>query len=275
MDTAERSFGGGGLTFRNFYDERMFGGGEAAVGTENQESHQEREILMVVSGESDFLFAGKPRTAGPGDVFFIDRWIPHQCRYGTIKNDFTHIWIHLHASRLFGVVCSNPPRPSPGARRSWDFSPGVLALLNERWDRARAESDLASRREVYRSMARILGEEIAYTLSRPARKSGNREPRAVAWVKDYISMRCGRDSSLAELERLTGYNRYHLMRQFKSEYGMTIGEYVNCVRRGFLAAAEHRMPQKEIAAQLGFKSAAAFWLWKTRDARRREAANDE
>ncbi len=269
MDTAERGFDGGNLTFRNFYDERMFGGGEAAVGTENQESHHEREILMVVSGESDFLFAGKPRVTAPGDVFFIDRWVPHQCRYGTIKSDFTHIWIHLHASRLFGVVCSNPPRPAAGERRSWDFSPGVLALLNERWERALAETANPARREIYRGMARILGEEIAYTLSRPAAVSGSREPRAVAWVKDYISMRCGRDSSLAELERLTGYNRYHLMRQFKSEYGMTIGEYVNCVRRGFVAAAEHQLPQKEIAAQLGFKSAAAFRLWKPRDARRR------
>ena len=269
MDTAERSFDGGNLIFRNFYDERMFGGEEPAATSENQESHHEREILMVVSGESDFLFAGKPRIAGPGDVFFIDRWVPHQCRYGTIKSDFTHIWIHLHASRLFGVVCSNPPRPAAGARRSWDFSPGVLALLNERWDRALAENAHTARRDIYRGMARILGEEIAYTLSRPGLIPGNREPRAVAWVKDYISMRCGRDSSLAELERLTGYNRYHLMRQFKSEYGMTIGEYVNCVRRGFLAAAENQMPQKEIAAQLGFKSAAAFWLWKTRDSRRR------
>ena len=268
MDTAKLFFGGGRLNFRNLYDERMFSGSEPVVGTENQESHHEREILMVVSGESNFLFDGKLRTAAPGDVFFIDRWVPHQCRYLTIKSDFTHIWIHLHESRLFGVVCSNSPRSAARTCRSWDFSSGVLALLNERWDRALAETEFAVRRKIYRSMARILDEEIAYTLSHSGNTIGNSDQRIVAWVKDYISMRCGRDSSLEELERLSGYNRFHLMRQFKSEYGMTIGEYVNCVRRGFVAAAANKMRQKEIAAHLGFKSAAAFWLWKTRDTRR-------
>lgn len=268
-DAAESFLDGGVLKFRNFYDERSFEGGEPAGSAERQESHMEREILMVVSGKSGFLLDGRRRAAAPGDVFFIDRWVPHQGGYGTIKNDFTHIWVHLHADRLFGVICRNPPRPEPGAHRSWDFGPGVLALLNERWERALAASSAPERREIYRGMARILAEEIAYTLSRPAPAAGTRAPRVAAWIKDYISMHCGRDSSLDELERLTGYNRFHLMRRFKAEYGMTIGEYVNCVRRGFVAAAARKMRQKEIAAQLGFKSAAAFWLWKTRDRRRR------
>ena len=70
---------------------------------------------------------------------------------------------------------------------------------------------------------------------------------------------------MAELEKLTGFNRFYLMRLFKAEYGMTIGEYINCVRRGFVAGAAKNLRQKEIAAMLGFKSAAAFWLWKKRD----------
>ena len=119
-------------------------------------------------------------------------------------------------------------------------------------------------------MACILSEEIAYQWDHQGLESSRKTDRIVSWIKNYISMKYGRDASLPELEKLTGYNRYYLMRQFKAEYGMTIGDYINCVRRGFVAAAEAQgKSQKQIALQLGFQSAAAFWLWKKRDSEKR------
>ena len=113
----------------------------------------------------------------------------------------------------------------------------------------------------------MLCEEIIFQSKLPAQAEKS-EDDITSWVKNYISMNYGRNSSMEELERLTGYNRRHLMRKFKSESSMTIGEYINCVRRGFIAAAGKRLTQKEIAFQLGFKSPAAFWLWQKRDRER-------
>lgn len=255
---------------RTCYDESMIPNLKATRNPRVQESHFEREILIIVSGKTNFLLNGQIHSAGPGDVFFINRWIPHQCNYGSIKNDFKHLWIHLHKDRLFGVLYQNSTVKHPKQSRSWNFPPSLLAFLNERWDRAQRETGRSDvKQEIYSSIARVLCEEISYIMANRISGPEQKKDHTISWIKNYISMQYGRNSSLTELEALTGYNRYHLMRRFKKEYGMTIGEYINCVRRGFIADAENRnMRQKEIAVQLGFQSAAAFWLWQNRDRER-------
>ena len=235
-----------------------------------QESHAEREIMLVLAGNTNFILNGKIYSATPGDVFFIDRWMPHQCNYGTIKSDFKHIWIHVHEKRLLGMLYRNFSRRGTYHCLTWEHTAHLLDFLNERWDRALLEAEhSAARREIYAGMARILTEEVAYLFSHPGNETRSKTEQVASWIKNYISMRYGRNASLAELEKLTGYNRFYLTRLFKAEYGMTIGDYINCVRRGFAADALARhVRQKEIAQQLGFHSAAAFWLWRNRDRKR-------
>lgn len=259
------------IEIRNCYDETETAELKTTRNSRIQESHPEREILFILSGKNNFLMNGKIFSALPGDVFFINHWIPHQCDYGTIKTDFKHIWIHVHEKRLFGVLYQNQPLEHTHSIMNWDHSVHLLGLLNERWDRALKEPlHSTARQEIYRSIARIVSEEIMYLSTRePLEKRPNTEQIA-SWIKTYISTHYGRNAGMAELEKLTGYNRFYLMRLFKAEYRMTIGEYINCVRRGFVSEAEGQgMRQKEIALQLGFKSAAAFWLWKKRDNEKR------
>ena len=203
----------------------------------------------------------------------INHWIPHQCNYGPIKTDFKHIWIHVHENRLFGVLYLNQPLEHTHRILNWEHSIHLLGLLNERWDRALQESRHSPvRQEIYQSIARIISEEIMYFSAQGQSEKRPNTEQIASWIKTYISSHYGRNSGMPELEKLTGYNRFYLMRLFKAEYGMTIGEYVNCVRRGFVSdATAQGMRQKEIALQLGFRSAAAFWLWKKRD-REKQAA---
>ena len=258
------------IEIRKCYDESETASSKTARNPRSQESHPEREILFVVSGKSNFLLNGKNYSAAPGAAFFINPWIPHQCDYGTIKNDFKHVWIHFHEKRLFSVLYQAWYREQTHQNLTWDHSEHLLKLLNERWDRASREAERsAARQEIYLSIARILAEELTWLSAHETQEPRSNSAQISAWLKNYISMQYGRNISLPELEKLTGYNRFHLMRLFKAEYGMTIGEYVNCVRRGFVVAAmQQGMRQKEIALRLGFRSPAAFWLWKTRDGKK-------
>ena len=247
--------------FTDFTDHTSMGG-SVASGT-RQESHAEREILLVFQGSVNFFLAGRSFAASPGKAFFINSWVPHQLGYGNIDGNITHVWVHLHARRLFAM----PYELTRGERLHscgmWEFPAPMLEIIRQRWDQAlTAHAELKNKH--YGSIVRMLLEDIEFqTQSAPAEK--RREDELINWVKNYISMNYGRNSSLAELEHLTGFNRRHLMRRFKSECSMTIGEYINCVRRGFASAAGKRLSQKEIAFQLGFKSPAAFWLWQKRD----------
>lgn len=258
------------IEIRNCCDESQTASLKKPRNSRSQESHPEREILFVLSGKNSFLLNGKIYSPAPGTAFFINRWIPHQCDYGTIKNDFTHIWVHFHEKKLFSVLYQGRHGEQSHQHLTWEHSGHLLGLLNERWDRALQEPERSdARREIYMSIARILAEELTYLSSHKPREIRSNSEQISAWIKNYISMQYGRNVSLSELEKLTGYNRFYLMRLFKSEYGMTIGEYINCVRRGFATAATLQgMRQKEIAQQLGFRSAAAYWLWKSRDSKR-------
>ena len=236
-----------------------------------QESHAEREILLVLEGNMEFFLAGKYQTAAPGKAFFIDSWVPHQIGYGKLKNSIVHIWVHLHAHRLFAMPYVLGEASKLQSCGMWEFPEPMRELINLRWNQARqAPEEL--RQSLYDCIIRMLCEEIVFQSKLPANAEKS-EDDITSWVKNYVSMNYGRNSSMEELERLTGYNRRHLMRKFKSESSMTIGEYINCVRRGFIAAAGKRLTQKEIAFQLGFKSPAAFWLWQKRD-RERFGKND-
>ena len=252
------------MVFTDFTDQNS--PGEKSSELQQQESHAEREILLVLEGVMEFVLDGKSFSAAPGRAFFIDSWVPHQLGYGNIPGNITHIWVHLHSRRLFAM----PYMLTAGSRLQssgmWEFSAPVLELINQRWAKA-LNSPEDMKKNLYSSIVRLLTEEIQFQAAHPTEK--RREDDVISWVKNYISMNYGRNSTLAELEHLTGFNRRHLMRKFKSECSMTIGEYINCVRRGFAAAAAGRqLTQKEIAFQLGFKSPAAYWLWKQRDSRK-------
>ena len=258
------------IEIRKCYDETETMNSKTARISRSQESHPEREILFVVSGKNSFLLNGKNYSATPGTAFFINQWIPHQCNYGTIRNDFTHVWIHFHEKKLFSVIYQGRHGERSHQHLTWEHSGHLLGLLNERWDRALQEAgSSAARQEIYMSIARILAEELTYLSTHEPQKIRSNSEQIPVWIKNYISMQYGRNISLPGLEKLTGYNRFYLMRLFKAEYGMTIRDYINCVRRGFASAAVRQgMRQKEIAMQLGFRSAAAYWLWKTRDSKR-------
>ena len=251
------------LSFLRCRDEHTSAHPEAQEAPSVQETHPEREILLALSGETVFTLNGSCIPCLPGDAFFINSGVPHQSGYKNIKNDLTHIWVHLHPQRFFAMLYHFSEQSDTRQHQSWEFPLALLEIINARWDLA-LKSGEPVRTEIYQSIARIIAEEVCFfPEKRDDAPSGERN--IVNWVQKHISINCGRNSSMEELEKLTGYSRGYLMRQFKLQCGMTIGEYINSVRRAFIAATPARMTQKEAAAHLGFNSAAAFWLWKTRD----------
>ena len=250
--------------FHKCFDENSFQSSGTAALLQPQESHTEREILLILSGNSPFTFNGSSVSCTPGSAFFINSNIPHQLGYRNINSDVTHIWVHLHPKRFFAMLYRISDQTPLRSCRSWEFSLPMLEFINARWELA-LNSSGETRTKIYRSIVRIITEEISF---HPEITEGTSLPEQydiVNWMKKHISLNCGCNSSMEELEKLTGYNRCYLMRKFKSRCGITVGEYINTVRRAFVAGAAGRMSQKEIAVRLGFKSAAAFWLWQSRD----------
>jgi transcriptional regulator GlxA family with amidase domain len=84
--------------------------------------------------------------------------------------------------------------------------------------------------------------------------------KAVLKAQEWVHMRDGRGVSLAAMATAAGLERRTLLRRFASATGMTPIEYCRTVRiaraRELLEGGE--LPQKAIAASLGYKDVAAF-----------------
>jgi AraC-like DNA-binding protein len=226
----------------------------------NRESHSAREILLVLKGECDFFLNGKYYPALPGSAFFVDHWIPHQQGYPADVGKIIHIWIHLHETRMFALPsirgCGNP---DPGCV-VWEFPECMLELVRSRWDKVDSLPEKI-RSDYFMSMARMLYEEICFQCY-TQNPCSSREESIVSYVRNYIVMNHGRDSSMAELEKYTGYSRSHIAHLFREICGVSVGEYIQGVRCEYTVnALAFGMKQKEIASALGFSSPSAFWQW--------------
>ena len=252
-----------GSFFRFFYDETNAGEESSAKTGLRIERHANREILLVVGGATSFILNGEYYQACPGSVFFIDHWVPHKLAYLPEETDFMHIWIHLHKGKLFAALFHVEDGMKSGRRDVVLFPSEIYCLLNKRWESMKkSQKNESAKQEYQRNMVQLLCSEMALSEAIGAKNTPSNN-EIIESVQNYIDINYGRNSTIAELEKFSGYNRYYLMRLFKAQTGLTILQYINQVRRRITRDALGRnISQKEIAYQLGFSSPATFWIWR-------------
>ncbi|MDD3153662.1 MAG: helix-turn-helix domain-containing protein [Victivallaceae bacterium] len=222
-------------------------------------SHAFREILFVLNGTSEYMLNNQVFPATPGDIFLIDRWMPHAFGYRTCDNNLLHLWGYFDAEQMHAAV----------------FQVGCSGQYTCRFKQIRLERDITTyfqrkwtqcaltfRCEELRPVLNALLDEIAYELENFKIPAPALREDFIVNTANYIRVMNGRDCSLAHLSKISGYSQSYLARRFQSQTGKSIRQYINEIRLNyFLAAQEYGLKQKEIAFELGFASPAAFWLW--------------
>lgn len=251
------------LFFRNIYDASSVTKSDISTETKLDEKHLEREILMVIRGTTNYSYCKHKLTLNRGDALFIDSWEPHQCGYTSTQTDCLHLWIHLHSKRLLANTIEY--RNSVRIREPFMELPvDLLSVLNRRWEAAiKSRGHKSYATEYYQSIIRLLQEELLWNALEPRANADHNN--LVKQLENILSVNYGHKVTLAELAKRFGRDQAYLSRLFKKTHGITIGEYIDKNRENYTEAALARgMTQKEIAAQLGFSSASAFWLWRKR-----------
>ena len=77
--------------FSSCYDETDQGESHCPAPGIRIERHADREILLAVAGETSFVLKGHFFAVRPGNVFFIDHWVPHKLAYLPEETNFMHI----------------------------------------------------------------------------------------------------------------------------------------------------------------------------------------
>ena len=236
--------------------------------SKSPEIHPHREILFILQGESEFPLNHKTFKVKAGDVVLIDRWISHRFMYPPSDRDMLYLWFFFFPTHLNLLVHRVDSNGIVSYAVKWAELPADLKLIVERrWD----EFDKLSPDEALQNLdlfmkqpLEMLLDEFRFFLKRDTLKEQKtfRNNDIVHSIKHIIEAKTGRDCSLAQLEKMTGYSRYYISHLFKEACGMSIGKYIDRVRLLFYESAKQRgFSCKQIASDLGFSTSSALLMW--------------
>ena len=230
-------------------------------------SHYFREACFCLEGTNRYMLNGSVYDCSPGNIILIDRWEEHAFGYLPEDCDLLHLWIYVdeeHGMRASLV------RVETGGMYHYEFhklqlTNGYMEILNDRWDMLLSAKMTCSQDAVLKYMSgpvNAILDEVATQLHRDDHSARAKFDSVIESLKQHILSCNGRDCSLRNLEKFSGYNRFYLSHRFRKSEGYTIGEYIDRIRISYTKRAlRHGYRQKEIASELGFSCPANFWIW--------------
>mgnify|MGYP003312793576 CR=1 FL=1 len=223
------------------------------------ERHAVTESFFTLSGECPYSMNGEFRILHPRSCCLIRPWVPHPFGFlpGTPAG-CEQLWFHFRSDHCPCAVI-----------RSQDNGQYVVLMHFELPDifcpvyrHVIAEPDPGGEKVHY--FYELILREAASAVQNPVSGTLRNDDLADA-VRAFIRARNGVNCTMDRLERTFCYSRSHLFHIFRQRHGMSIGQWIDCVRIEFMQELlQHGLKQKEIAAELGFGSASAFWLWRDR-----------
>ena len=230
--------------------------------------HQHREILFILKGESQFPLNRKIFKIKAGDVILIDHWIPHRVGYLPSDKDMLCLWFYLFPTHLNLLLHRIDHSGNVSYVIKWiELASDLKLLIDRHWD----EFDKLPPQKALENLDRfckipltmLLDEFQFYLHLKELRMEKNHSNNDIVnSIQHIIEAKNGRDCSLAQLEKLTGFNRFYISHLFKDAFGISIGEYINRIRMVFFESAKKQgLSHKQIAFELGFSSNSALLMW--------------
>ncbi len=230
------------------------------------ESHPAREILFVLKGQGRYGFMGQVYSCPPGTAMFFDAYEPHDRFYPPSAGLWLHLWIRLFecdvAAHLLHIQkgrCRDA-----GLHVALANDPAA-AQLSAVWDECKSDRlprdfSIAKVRVALASLLlRIIGTGFSCG---GAQEAETFQRQVVATIRRHVARTTGKGVPLAEAARLAGYSKFHFLRLFKQESGLTFHDYVNeCRRRRVAAMLRENKSKTEISNELGFSHPSAFLRW--------------
>lgn len=231
----------------------------------NVHVHEEQEICIVLSGRSRYMLDNKVYDARPGTVFLIDRRVPHAYSYLPEDENLFHMWLFVNRDSILGCIIQvHANNRMTFCQRYRTIRKEVADMVISRWEQLNQQTapDDLTTEDYLRIPLNMLMDEFRFQVQHFPHVGTYGIESVIDLVKNHIEENRGRECSLAELEKIFGFNRYYLAHRFKDFSGYTVGQYIDQVRIEYTAAALTRgMRQNEIAFELGFSSAVHFWHW--------------
>ena len=230
--------------------------------------HQHREILFVLRGKSEFPLNHKTFKIKAGDVILVNHWVSHRFGYPASDRNMVYLWFYLFPTHLNLLVHQIDQNGKVSHAVKWvELATDIKLVIERHWD----ELDRLSPKDALANLDVFLGQPLAMLLDEfrfYLRTNALKEEKTLTHnaivnsIQQIIEAKTGRDCSLEQLEKFTGFSRFYISHLFKDSVGITIGEYINRVRMVFFESARKRgFSHKQIASELGFSTSSALLMW--------------
>ncbi|KRW82500.1 MULTISPECIES: AraC family transcriptional regulator [Marinobacter] len=191
-------------------------------------AHEEYSFGVTLAGRQDFFASGSFHRSYPGNIIIFNPGEVHDGHSG-VDDALLYRMLYIHPDQL------EPMLRSAGVKQSSDFrikdtlldDPLLrqhilnIALLIE----THAESELQQECELYQLAARVAERHESLALDNSGRKTDSLLLRA----RDFIHANIQTDLSLDEISQHASLSKYHFLRMFRQQFGMTPHQYVlNC-----------------------------------------------
>lgn len=234
---------------------------------ENSDSHSHRELLIPVKGRCLSALNGKIYDCEPGTFFLFGKGDVHPQGYPPKADGLEHFWV----SFMGADAVVRRVRVRRGRFRDIFQRSCVIGGHETTRNVARCWDEIASgagdgtfnRLKMIAALAALLYYLLENVNTFMKSGSEERQIKVVETVMKHIDRTAGKNVSLDQMARISGYSKYHFLRVFKLHSGLTAHEYVDKARlektRELEAAGSLK---KEIAEELGFSCSAAFSHWR-------------
>ncbi len=229
-------------------------------------AHAHREILIALDGEALYGHVPGIFRCAPGTVMYFDAGEAHDDGYPPTVEGIRHLWLMIAS----GWVAVNQLTSTQGRLEALmpmiglgtaELGFDAAAALDRCRVEAREHPELA-RLDLLSVVQAIVARVIDAGWRHDAGESGTHQSRAIAAVRRHVSDTAGAGASLDALALLSGYSRFHLVRLFKRETGMGLGDWIDRCRLERIQQLQKAGKTLAEAAQaLGFSSPSALSRW--------------
>lgn len=179
-------------------------------------------FILVLSGRGQITHQDRSYTLSGGDCALIDCHRPYS-HLSSENEPWELMWIHFNgpaARSYYSCFIKNIPSGIFHAQESSLFSTPLLQLLD-----AAADTDQTSEFLCSKLITDVL--TLCFTVPRQNEAAPfDRLAGKIQAVKDYIDSHFQNRLSLDDLSRQFFVSKFHLAREFKRAYGMTLGNYI-------------------------------------------------
>ncbi len=212
--------------------------------------HQDYLIGLTISGVEHIIQDGQRWKSLPGQVRTINPGVVHEGGCGKGEH-WTYEALYIPETLIFEAVLSvGRVTTAPRLSEPVIDEPALAAALTRLFAHLRVEVEPLAREE---ELARFLSQLARHRIMRIDTPLLGREPQAVERARDYLSANALRRVPLDILATVSGLSKFHLLRVFKAQTGLTPWQFQMQIRidlaRRLLSAGESA---GQVAVACGF-----------------------